>query len=559
MSRSRRTAPSRSAAEPRSAEGPRSAGLLLALLALFVGVALWQVAPAFDGEFISDDFLYIVNNAYVHGLSWENVRVLLDPGGQPTAYTLNYAPVHLLLHAAEYELFGPHEMLGWHVVNAVAHGLTSMLLVAFFLRAGIPRAAAAFGGALFLVHPANVETVAWIFQLKTIVALALSLGALLLLERRPGASAVMFALALLTKITSLFALPVAVVQMWARRRDGALPRWGWLLTWAAIAMAISITEMRAFQIQADARLVIDPDPWVHARTVVAIAMRYLVMAATSWGVSTFQEPDVARSWLDLWWLGGLVALGGLGWRMVVTLWRRDEEAAFWVLAAASFAPISQVFPFIYPMGDRYLYPILPGLIGGVLLAARAPAAWLQAHAGERANVLRTTAAALAVMLVVTFSIRSERRASVFRSNMATMIDAAINYPDGLQASLLRGHRAAAEGNAPAAARAFERAIELGFSDLQALLVNPSLAGVRDHPAFQQVLRDMAAGDIARLESRENPGQSELMSLGLAYRVRGERESAIRAYERALASEGPFAEYIRGELAALRRNPNGSGG
>lgn len=558
MSGSRRTAPSRSAAEPRPAE-ERSVGGILALAALFVVVALWQVAPAFDGEFISDDYLYIVNNVYVHGLSWENVRVLLDPQGQPTAYTLNYAPVHLLLHAAEYEVFGPQKMLGWHVVNAVAHALTSLLLVAFFMRAGIARAAAVFGGALFLVHPANVETVAWIFQLKTIVALALSLGALLLLERRPGASAAFFALALLTKITSLFALPVAVVQAWARQRDGSLPRWRWLLTWAAIAAAISITEMRAFQIQADARLIIDPDPLVHARTVVAIAMRYLAMAGTSWGVSTFHEPDAATSWADPWWLGGLAVLILLGWRMAVTLWRRDEEAAFWVLAAASFAPISQVFPFIYPMGDRYLYPILPGLIGGVLLAARAPAAWLQARAGEHSGTLRVAAGVLAVALLVTFAVGSERRAPVFRTNMSTMLDAAMNYPQGLQASLLRGHRAATEGDAPAAALAFGRAIDLGFSDLQALLVNPSLTSVRGHPAFQQVLRDMAAGDIARLQTRENPGQSELMALGLAHRVRGEQVQAIRAYERALASEGPFAERINRELSTLRRTPKGSGG
>jgi tetratricopeptide (TPR) repeat protein len=230
-----------------------------------------------------------------------------------------------------------------------------------------------------------------------------------------------------------------------------------------------------------------------------------------------------------------------------------------VLAAASFAPISQVFPFIYPMGDRYLYPILPGLIGGLLLAARAPAAWLQARAGEHSGTLRVAAGALAVALLVTFAVRSERRAPVFRTNMSTMLDAAVNYPRGLQASLLRGHRAAAEGDGPAAARAFDRAIDLGFSDLQALLVSPSLATVRDHPAFQEVLRDMAARDVARLQTRENPGQSELMALGLAHRVRGERESAIRAYERALASEGPFGEHIDRELSLLRRGPNGGGG
>ena len=44
---------------------------------------------------------------------------------------------------------------------------------------------AAAAGAFFLVHPANVEAVAMVFQVKTTLATALSFGALLLLWRYP--------------------------------------------------------------------------------------------------------------------------------------------------------------------------------------------------------------------------------------------------------------------------------------------------------------------------------------------------------------------------------------
>lgn len=529
---------------------------VLALVALFAGVAVWQVAPALDGEFLSDDYLYIVNNAYVHELSWANVRAILDPDGQPTAYTLNYAPVHLLLHAVQYEWFGTERMLGWHLTNAIAHGLTSLLLVAFLLQAGIGRAAALFGGAFFLVHPANVETVAWIFQLKTIVALALSLGALMAHPRRPALAVLLFGLALLTKITAIGVLPVAVLQAWVRSGRGAPGRYGWFAGWVGVAVVIGVLEMTAFQIQADPRLLVHEDPLVHARSVVAFAMRYLVMAATSWGLSAYQNPAPAISWLDPWWLTGLVAMLLLGARTAVTLWRREEEAAFWVLAAASFAPVSQIFPFIYPVADRYLYGILPGLIGGVLLALRAPATRLheaiRARAGDGASWLRPAVVLAACAVLLAFAVRSERRAVVYETNWNTMVDAAMNYPDGLQAALLKGHRAALEGDAPRAAAAFQRAVDLGLSDLGALVTNPSLARVRAHPAFQAMLRNLAALDIARLKDRENAGQSEQMALGLAYAVHGDRELAIRAYEMALESGGPFDDLIRAELRQLRR-------
>ncbi len=526
----------------------------LALAVVFVGAALWQAAPAFQGQFLADDQSYIVQNAYVHELSWENLLGILDPWGEPTAYTANYAPVHLLLHAVEYAAFGPDAMSGWHVVNALAHAAASLVLVAFLRSGGLSPVAALFGGAVFLVHPANAETVAWIFQLKTIVALALALGALLLLERRPFLATGLFALALLTKITALFALPVAAAQLWVRGREGS-HAWGPLAAWTAIGLGVAILELQAYGVQANPHAPAYPDAGAHARTVVAVAMRYLAMVCTTWGLSTFHQPPPALSWGDPWWLAGLGALALLGWRTAATLRRRDPEAVFWILAAASFAPVSQVFPFLYPMGDRYLYPILPGLIGGTLLALRGPASRLVARLSVQRELVYAAVGVAAVSLLVVLAVRSHGRAPVFRTELTMMVDAALRYPDGLQAHLLRGFRAAQEGDAVGAARSYARAMELGYTNLYALLASPSLAPVRDHPAFRAVVRDLAERTVARIEQREHPSQMELVSLGRAYWAAGQRERAIDAYERALEREGPLAPTIHPVLRQLR-GPDG---
>jgi len=517
----------------------------------FVAVSLCLVWPAIDGVFLSDDHLYIVANPYVHGLSWENVRAILDPWGSPTVYSLNYAPVHLLLHAAQWELVGDQTRL-YHVSNAVAHGLTSLLLVPFFVRAGIPRSAALLGALIFLVHPANLETVAWIFQLKTIVAVALSIGALLLHQHRPGWAMLLFTLALLTKITALGVLPVAAVQAWVRSRGeaAAKPRWGWLVGWAVVAVAISIPEMAAFQRQSDVRLVIDDDPVVHARTIFAIAARYLWMSATGQGVATFHEPPVAATWLDPWWLAGLGALLAIAARSLQTLLRNDEEACLWAFAAAAFGPVSQIFVFIFPMGDRYLYPILPGLIGAVLLALRP--AWDAAAAHVSTEPLRRGTAGAALGLAAVFATATHQRAPVFADDVSMLMDAARSYPDGMMAHILRGHQAARIGDAAAAARAFERAVDLGFSDLQALLVHPELRRVNATPVFRQrVLAKLAGLDIRRLSQIENPDQSELLVLARAYEVRGDLDRALATLERAQTAPGGFAEEVRLRLRELR--------
>lgn len=525
----------------------------------FVALALWIASPVLRGEWLSDDHLYIVGNVYVHGLSWENAREILHPLGVPTVWTWNYAPVHLFLHAVEWELFGPGDMRGWHAVNAILHGLTSALLIALFLRSQIPRAAAVLGAAFFLVHPANVETVAWIFQLKTIVSLGLSVAALLAHPRRPLLGLALFALAILTKVTAVGVLPMVLVQAWVRSSRGERAGWGWLAAWAAVLAVVSIPEWVAFQSVGESSLGTHSEPMLHARTVVAIAMRYLAMAATGWGVSAFHQPPGAESWLDPWWLAGLACLGLLAWRLLVSLRRREEEAAYWVMAAAAFAPVSQIFPFIFSMGDRYLYPILPGLIGGLLLAGMSAAAELRERWEVPASV-RAHAPKIAVwacvLLLLGFAVRSRDRAPVFLTMRSMMVDAALHYPDGMQANLLRGQRYAQDGDAVAAAAAIRRAVDLGFDDLQQLLRSPGLETVRRHPDFAETLRHLATINIARLSRHGRPDQMVLMHLGLAYSVTGEDAEAIRSWERALEMGGPFDVEIRNLARSLRaRQPS----
>jgi predicted membrane-bound dolichyl-phosphate-mannose-protein mannosyltransferase len=72
------------------------------------------------------------------------------------------------------------------------------------------------------VHPANVEAVVWISQLKSLLALCFALTALLLFRNRPIWAGLPFVLGLLSKASAAFALPFAAVMVWSwlrARRD----------------------------------------------------------------------------------------------------------------------------------------------------------------------------------------------------------------------------------------------------------------------------------------------------------------------------------------------------
>jgi protein O-mannosyl-transferase len=526
---------------------PRGFMSLFAALGIaFAGLSFAVYGPALDGPFVSDDLHYVATNPYVHQLDLENVLAILSPTSAATVQVVNYAPVHILLHAVEWQLFGDRTT-GFHVVNVLLHALGSVLLVAVFLRAGLPFAPAALGGLLFLLHPANVEAVAWISQLKTTASFPLALAALLLHPRRPALGTLCFALALLAKPTAAFALPVAAALDWTR--EGRV-RWDWLAGWALALGAYAAAEFWSHQ-RSGAAEPIAADPWVRLRTSVGLGARYLWMSATSLGVSAFHEPEPARSWLDPWWCAGALALLGIGVRAAVALRRRSPEVAFWIWAGASFFPVSQIFPFLYPMADRYLYFILPGLLGGGLFAAMEAGDRMAARWPALGTRLARAALAAGLCLAAVFGAHAHARAELWTSPALLLLDSASHYPEGRTAHLVRARRAARSGDADAAIAELREAWELGFNRFEQLQTDPALAGLQGDPRFRALIREIAGSWVEMLGTKPNLTQLELRQIAVAHLARGEYELALQRLEQALARGGPLDAQLPGEIAQVR--------
>ena len=524
-----------------------SAGACALLALAYLGALLALYARALQGPFVSDDLHYVATNPYVHGLSWTNAKAILSPWGPATVAVVNYSPVQLLLHASVWQLAGA-ELFWHHAISLVFHAAASALLVPLLLRSGVPLAGAVLGSLLFLLHPANVEAVAWISQLKSTVGLALGFGAVLAHPRRPWLALALFALALLTKANAAAVLPLAFWLAWSR--DGALrPRW--LAAWLLVFACFALVEFTAHQRSGAAEAVLHQTPLVLIRTMAALAARYLVMAATSLGLSTFHEPEPAYSLFDPWWLASLPLLALLGWRTCHVARARRPEAGWWLFALISFGPVSQIFPFLYPLADRYLYYMLPGLIGGALCAFGDLA--LHVPAPRRALAGRA-AFALGLALCALFAVRTVERAALWRSPVLLLADAARHYPEGVSANLGRARSAAQRGDADATATALRAALARGFNRFEQLTGDPSFDAVRGSQAFQAVLREMAAVWIEAGRGWDSPTQGELRRLASAHALRGERDETVALLRRALAQGGPHDAAIRDDLAALGASP-----
>lgn len=147
---------------------PRLALGTLVLLAM----VSFAYAPLFrpGAEFIWDDDQYVAENPELDRVGGLR-RIWSEPTASPQYYPLVFTSYRL-----ERILFGT-EPRGHHLTNVFLHFLAAILLWRIGSALGCP--APWLGAALFLAHPLQVETVAWITERKNTLSFVLAAGATL--------------------------------------------------------------------------------------------------------------------------------------------------------------------------------------------------------------------------------------------------------------------------------------------------------------------------------------------------------------------------------------------
>lgn len=198
--------------------------------ALLVGAVFAVYAGAIRGEFLWDDDLHITANPTIIG-----------PLGLTEIWTTaraNYFPLVLTNFWVQHALWGLNP-LGYHLVTLGCHALAALLLWRVLVQLRVP--GAWLGAALWALHPVQVESVAWICELKntqSAVFFLLSISCWLRwLEvgggerqqadetRLAGARRYAYALALLCAVLAILSKPstvmlpvvLALCSWWVRR------------------------------------------------------------------------------------------------------------------------------------------------------------------------------------------------------------------------------------------------------------------------------------------------------------------------------------------------------
>jgi tetratricopeptide (TPR) repeat protein len=359
----------------------------------FFLASLIVYSPAFHAGYIFDDNYLIRYNPAIRSLT--NVPAFFVSKEARVPKEINdlqsdiYRPLQSVSYAASYYLWGDKPG-AYHVENILLHAVNGALLFFLLRRLISSRPAAFLGALLFVVHPVQVEAVAYLSERGELLAAGLfllSFTAFMEAEavsrrlRKTGWYALslgFYAASLLAKemaitLPAILALYLMLIKV--RRRSlgswvrGALA----LVPYAAIGgLYFAIRTWNLGKVAQTA----GREPVTVALMVVRVFGEYVKVLFFPFRLTFFHDINSAAPSADLAFyasLGCLVlALGSAGFCL-----RKERQTAFFLLAfLAALLPVSNLVPIKTYMQERFLYLPLFFAVAPISIILARPWVWL---------------------------------------------------------------------------------------------------------------------------------------------------------------------------------------
>jgi tetratricopeptide (TPR) repeat protein len=380
-------------------------------------VTMLAYQPAWNGGFIWDDDEYVTNNELL--TAPDGLRRIWFSLGSPS----QYFPLVYTTFRIERALWGLHPF-GYHWVNLLLHIANALLVWRLLVRLKVPGARLA--GAIFALHPVQVESVAWITELKNVLMGFFFLLTLLAWiefvderTKRPWCfyvlALILYVLALSSKTTAC-TLPAALLLiLWLQKKPISARRILEIVPFFLLGLGMGLVTVWWERYHQGTRVAFVPLGPIE-RILVASRAVWFYVGKLIWPSNlTFIYPRwniAAGRALDYVWL-----LAGAGLCAVICFVRRyvgrgvEVAAAFFVATLSPVIGFIMLFTFLYTfVADHYQYL---ACIGPIALASAGVANL--ANAFKRSRPLVFSAA---VCLVATLAALTWRQSAMYGNSEA---------------------------------------------------------------------------------------------------------------------------------------------
>ncbi|MCS7072306.1 MAG: tetratricopeptide repeat protein [Anaerolinea sp.] len=428
-------------ARTEAAAGVRRFAWLVPLSLFVLAVALYANTASFDLMYSWDDNRYVTDNPLLRDPSIQGVIAIFTQ-----EYFAAYIPVTILTYWIEWQLWG-NWAAGYHIVNILLNAANAVLVFYFIRRLLKKHWVAVLAAVLWIVHPLQVETVAWVSQHKNTVSAFFTLCAFLLHMRssaddRKKGDLIWAYLAYLAAALSkpaVVGVPVLFVLydlFWMKMplRRAVLRNLIPLAIGAFAAVLIVITHDRGGGIK----------PYrgnsivTTAQLMLIVYWDYLVNILWPFDLNNryWYPPNLIQEAALSMWLGlGLILA------TIWFVWKQPLGRPYSAYAAAwvwlFLLPVSNIVPINIERADRYMYFPLIIVFAGVALGIeriwnwagrRIQAARERGETGDDHQMIRYATLAILGVVIGMWALATVDRSWVWRDEGALWSDHLIDYP-----------------------------------------------------------------------------------------------------------------------------------
>ena len=343
-------------------------------LILLIGVITFLAfSPALRFGFVYDDAAQVVENSAIRSI--RSVPQFFSSHVWKDAYAHApgnyYRPAFLSWLSLNYWLFGVKPM-GWHLTSILLHVLASCLVYPIVRRLGGSAPSGFLAGLIFGIHPAHIETVAWVSgSTDSLFALCVLGSFLMYLRWRDGRRAawlagacIAYGLGLLAKETAIV-LPLLIavhgVTEWIGVDRPAGPPWnagsGWLAGGLSV-LTLAYLGARILVLGSLRHSTADVSLGTVLLSSPKILCFYLRLLVFPFGLSEFYDLSYVQGVWSWDFFGPLLILAALG-MVPLVIFRREWR---WTILGLAFVlvpllPVLDLRTFArYELAhDRYLY------------------------------------------------------------------------------------------------------------------------------------------------------------------------------------------------------------
>lgn len=416
-------------------------------IVLFVVAALFFLPTVWFGFITLDDGLLILNNKLIQSFNLSTLKLIFTSFDPEL-----YVPLTTLSFNLSYMIGGLEPWI-YHLCNVLLFALNVALVFAVTEKLSQNRWIGLLTALLFLLHPINVEAVAWASARKDLLSASFFLASVLCWLRTSGpddrrwyiASIVCFTLALLSKVTAV-TLPLVLILLELRPYRERTPKqiavrtspffvlsiiFGLIAIFGKSRNIVQLTTLQTFLLATKSAAFM---VW---KILLPVDLSVLYPQSGPIGFTAFLLP-IAVSAILL----GIV---------IVALIRKQRVVVLCLLfTLITFAP--NIFTFVkngelYFFSDRYAYLSTIGLF------------LLSASAISRLHVSRPAiASSVTLIILLILGTASQVQAQVWRDSFTLLTHAVAIYPDSGLAHSNLGSILMGQGDDAGALKEFDLAL-----------------------------------------------------------------------------------------------------